>query len=118
VDEKQIPQFEGIQQREGKRVGYRLETPFFAMPRDLAGQPASFKEEVTDAAEPGSPTDEESEIYIDTRKQRPTELAEIYLLSLPLDGQLEAGNTLRTMRPRNGVFDRDLPRDDQRPRSA
>ncbi|MDC3255294.1 hypothetical protein OAV21_02750 [bacterium] len=99
VDEKQIPQFEGIQQREGKRVGYRLETPFFAMPRDLAGQPASFKEEVTDAAEPGSPTDEESEIYIDTRKQRPTELAEIYLLSLPLDGQLEAGNTLRTMPP-------------------
>ncbi len=106
VDETQIPQFEGIQERAGKRVGIRYETASFDMPRDLraAAQPASVistiktqkgytaNSQVTDG-------DVSNYFSLDTRGSRPPDLPEIYYLSWPLRGQLGAVTSLSTDLP-------------------
>lgn len=104
VNEARIPFFEGIQQRvDGLRVGLRLETSSYDLPRDLsvAGLTASLRRDVADArgiADPAGVTDEDVAAYfsLGTRASRPPDLPETYFLSWPLDGQLGVGRTVAT----------------------
>lgn len=103
VNETRIPFFEGIQQRaDGVRVGLRLETPNFDLPRDLsaASLSSSLRSSVATARNvaPGAVTDSDVSAYfsLGTRTSRPTDLPEQYLSALPLDGQLGVGKTVQT----------------------
>ena len=103
VNESQISQFEGIQERAGKKVGIRYETVSFDMPRDLraAVQPASVISSIQTAkgyttAAMVTDADVNGYFSLDTRESRPTDLQEIYYPVWPLGGQLGAGMTLTT----------------------
>lgn len=103
VNESQISQFEGIQERGGKKVGIRYETVSFDMPRDLraAVQPASVISSIQTAkgyttAAMVTDADVNGYFSLDTRDSRPTDLQEIYYPVWPLGGQLGAGSTLTT----------------------
>ena len=105
VNETRIPFFEGIQQRaDGLRVGLRLETANFDLPRDLsaASLSSSLRSSVATAHTPPIPpadvTDSDVAAYfsLGTRSSRPTDLPEQYLSALPLDGQLGVGKTVQT----------------------
>lgn len=104
VNEARIPFFEGVQQRaDGLRVGLRLETSSYDLPRDLSvgGLSASLRRDVAAArgiADPAKVTDEDVATYfsLGTRASRPPDLPETYFLSWPLDGQLGVGRTVAT----------------------
>jgi hypothetical protein len=103
VNETRIPFFEGIQQRaDGVRVGIRLETANFDLPRDLsaASLSSSLRSSVATARNvaPAEVTDSDVSAYfsLGTRSSRPSDLPEQYLSALPLDGQLGVGKTIRT----------------------
>jgi hypothetical protein len=103
VNEARIPFFEGIQQRaDGVRVGLRLETPNFDLPRDLssASLSSSLRSSVATARNvaPADVTDSDVSAYfsLGTRGSRPPDLPEQYLSALPLDGQLGVGKTVQT----------------------
>lgn len=93
VDPQRIPFFEGIKERNGKRVGLRLESVAYTMPRkiDAASQAALL-------ADPAYPSLTESGItdFLLARQSRPPSLAEIYHLSWPMNGAVGAGKTLET----------------------
>lgn len=104
VDETRIPYLDGIQERsDGTRVGLRLETVTFDLPRDLSAAhlSASLRGKVATAqgvANPADVADADVLAYfaLASRTSRPPDLPETYYLSWPLDGQLGVGRTMGT----------------------
>jgi len=115
VDPAQIPFYEGIKERNGKRVGVRLESVAFDMPRTLADETQADLLDVIEATAASSTTtwgDAASHAYIDRNdlnaiaaavdsyltftSGRPSSLQEAYDLQLSLDGSLGGGKTVRT----------------------
>jgi hypothetical protein len=100
VDEARIPFFEGIEERDGKRVGRRLETVAYDMPRQMDPvTQADLLDEVAAAFGLTNLNDvAQSNIvtYVDSRQSRPPELAEDYHLSWPLEGGLGPHCIVRT----------------------
>lgn len=104
VNETRIPYLDGVQQRsDGTRVGLRLETVTFDLPRDLSAAhlSASLRSKVATAqgiANPAEVVDGDVLDYfaLASRTSRPPDLPETYHLSWPLDGQLGLGRTVGT----------------------
>lgn len=104
VDETRIPYLDGVQQRaDGTRVGLRLETVSFDLPRDLSAAhlSASLRGKVATAqgiANSAELADGDVLAYFDlgARTSRPPDLPETYHLSWPLDGQLGVGKSVST----------------------
>jgi hypothetical protein len=104
IDETRIPYYEGIQQRaDGTKVGLRLETVSFDLPRDMSAAhlSPSLRSSVAQAqgvADPAAVSDADVTAYfsLDSRTSRPPDLPELYYLSWPLEGQLGVGKTLGT----------------------
>ena len=104
IDETRIPYYEGIQQRaDGTKVGLRLETVSFDLPRDMSAAhlSASLRNSVAKAqglVDPAAVSDADVTAYfsLDSRTSRPPDLPELYYLSWPLEGQLGVGKTLGT----------------------
>ncbi|MBB08140.1 MAG: hypothetical protein CMN03_07730 [Roseibacillus sp.] len=115
VDPAQIPFFEGIKKRNGKRVGVRLESVAFDMPRTLADDTQADLLDVIEATAASNTTtwsDATSHADIDRNdlnaiaaavdsyltftSGRPSSLQEAYDLQLSLDGNLGEGKTVRT----------------------
>jgi hypothetical protein len=114
VDPAKIPFFEGVRERNGKRVGTRLEAVAYDMPRktDVASQSTGSGDLIDMiVAESSSPvtnwasgkglyltraavTPAAIESYLLFRSIRPPALKEVYALSLPLVGSLAAGQTV------------------------
>lgn len=115
VDQARIPFFEGVKERNGKRVGLRLEAVAYDMPRKT--DPASQSSGAGDlidmiVAESTSPvTDWASgknlyanraavtpaaiDSYLLFRSIRPPALKEIYATNLPVSGALGAGQSVQ-----------------------
>jgi hypothetical protein len=96
VDQARIPFFEGIKERNGKRVGLRLEAVAYDMPRklDAASQAALLDDEAyPDLQEAGI------EDFLISSAIRPPTLTESYHLSWPMTGAIGSGKTLRTSDP-------------------
>jgi hypothetical protein len=101
LDETKIPYFEGIETRGGKRVGRRLESVSYDLPRN--GDPttqSALRDEVA-AADPGiggpdNVTSADIEAFLDAQTSRPPDLVESYHLSWPLQGSLGPEAVLRT----------------------
>lgn len=121
VNPAQIPIFEGVKERNGKRVGIRIEAIAFDMPRDTSSaaqsddDPDDTNDDLLDmiVAESTSPstkwlsgkdlypdrasvTPSAIDSYLLFRGIRPPALEENYLMSLPVDGALGAGKTVQT----------------------
>lgn len=121
VNPRRIPYFEGIKERKGKRVGLRLQTVAYDMPRDLSLAAQSEDPVTTESddlidmivAESTSPetrwatgqalypdrsaVDQAAiDSYLLFRSLRPPPLKEAYRLRLPLGGALGSGKTVRT----------------------
>jgi hypothetical protein len=105
VDPDQIPIFEGIKERNGKRVGLRLESVAFDMPRDISvnsqsdDDPTDSEDDLVDiiaaslstGANPATRSDvDENTIdsYLVSSSLRPSTLKEVYLKNLLCDGAL------------------------------
>jgi hypothetical protein len=94
LDPARVPFFEGIRERNGRRVGLRIESVAFDMPRklDATSQAALINDSANaglDAA--GIPS------FLVSRQVRPPALREVYALSLDLQGTLGASGTLTTV---------------------
>ncbi|WOO41008.1 hypothetical protein [Rubellicoccus peritrichatus] len=90
VNEEKIPLFEGIENRGNKRVGLRLESGAYDMPRkaDIVTQ-AAIKDLVVDAgaaADPDNILESEVLTFINAQSLRPSDLVEDYYKSWTLDG--------------------------------
>jgi hypothetical protein len=114
VDPARIPFFEGVKERNGKRVGQRIEAVAYDMPRriDASSQTtgtgdlldmivAESTSPVTDWASGAglyttraSVTPAAIESYLLFRSIRPPGLKEVYSLTVPLAGSLAAGQSL------------------------
>ena len=115
VDPARIPFFEGIKERNGKRVGQRIEAVAYDMPRkaDSVSQ-SSGSNDLLDAivAESTSPvttwasgaglyttraavTAAAIESYLLFRSIRPPGLKEVYSMSMPLSGAITPGGSLQ-----------------------
>ncbi|SKA75991.1 hypothetical protein SAMN02745166_00105 [Prosthecobacter debontii] len=94
VDPARIPFFEGIKERNGKRVGVRMESVAYDMPRkmDATSQAAIL----SDPAYPGL-TAAGLPAFLVSRTVRPPSLKEVYALSVDLAGTLGASGTLSTI---------------------
>ncbi|MGJ8640237.1 MAG: hypothetical protein ACSHYA_12680 [Opitutaceae bacterium] len=107
VDPAQIPYFEGIQERNGKRVGLRIQSVAYDMPRklDLTTQSALVTKAA--AAVPPETLAGEADVldYLIQSNLRPSTLVEDYHLSLILEGALGAGKTVQTAADRPLVLD-------------
>ncbi|NQU39642.1 MAG: hypothetical protein HQ523_06795 [Lentisphaerae bacterium] len=91
VDAARIPFFEGIKERRGKRVGLRLESVAYDMPRKLDAVSQAELLAVTNLVGEAAVRD-----YLASQQGRPPKLAETYHLDWPLDGLIGAGQTLQT----------------------
>lgn len=98
VDHAQIPYFEGIEERDGKRVGLRIESVAYDMPRKL--DPTAQADLVAKAAVAVPPVSLTSETdvmnYVISSQLRPSTLEEDYHFSHLLEGALGVGKTVRT----------------------
>jgi len=94
IDPARIPFFEGIKERNGKRVGVRMESVTYDMPRkmDAVSQAAIL----SDPAYPGL-TPAGLPAFLVSRTVRPPSLKEVYALSLDLAGTLGPSGTLTTI---------------------
>ena len=92
VDPAQIPFFEGIKERNGKKVGIRLEAVAYDMPRKLDA--TSQTELLADAAYPSLTDADGIAAFLRSRPARPSSLAEAYHLSWPMSGPVGAGQTV------------------------
>lgn len=122
VDRNRIPFFEGISERNGKRIGIRLDAVAFDMPRDISAaaqsdsDPLDSNQDLIDfiVAESMSPSSrwfsganlypnrgsvDEAAIdsYLLFRGLRPPTLKESYKLSLLLEGAIGSGKTVKTL---------------------
>ncbi len=97
VDETKIPFYEGIEERNGKRIGRRLETTSYDLPRkmDTATQSAL-------AAKEGLTTEDAVRAFVNGQSSRPPTLAENYALAWPLAGGLGPDAIVRTSQPALG----------------
>ena len=94
LDEAKIPYFEGIEERDGKLVGRRIESVAYDLPRklDLVTQAAL-------ATAHGLSTAAELQAYVNGQTKRPPELVEDYYLTWPLEGTLEPNGEVHTASP-------------------
>lgn len=92
VDEAKIPYFEGIQERGGKKVGQRVETAFFDLPREMDATTQSAL--VAAAGLDGS--EEATTDYVNAQTSRPAALVETYHLKWELAGGLGPDAIVRT----------------------
>ena len=91
VDPARIPFFEGVKERNGKKVGIRFEAVAYDMPRklDAASQDALLNDEAyPDLTEAGIAD------FLLARNGRPPSLAETYHFSWPMGGAAGPGQTL------------------------
>ena len=122
VDEKRIPFFEGIKERSGKKIGIRLESVAFDMPRDTSrsaqedpDQQDGILDDLIDFIVAESTNSSSNwkdgaglyptrtdvtpaaiESYLLFRSLRPPTLKEVYHSTLRCEGALGAGKTVRT----------------------
>ena len=106
VDETKIPYFEGIEERGGKRVGVRLESIGFDMPRmNSISSQADLLDEIvalsdSDAlVELGDVTDADVLNYVNSRSGRPPQLVEDYHQSWAFTGGFGPNQTVQTSSP-------------------
>lgn len=124
VDQAKIPFFEGVRERNGKRVGVRIEAVTYDMPRntDVAAQSSGAGDLpdmiVAESVNPATRWLSGAGIYpnrasvtpaaIDSfllfRSVRPPALKEVYRLSVAVNGAIGAGKTVAT-RPGSVVLD-------------
>ena len=114
LDPARIPIFEGIKQRNGKRVGVRYGSVAFDMPRDISansqsdGDTSDNENDLLDiialtlstaTATVTRDAIDETEIdsYLTSRSLRPSTLKEVYHRKLLCDGALGAGKTVQTI---------------------
>ncbi|MFT6179563.1 MAG: hypothetical protein ACJAQT_004129 [Akkermansiaceae bacterium] len=91
IDPERIPFFEGIKERNGKRVGIRVEAVAYDLPRKLDA--ASQDALLNDVAYPGL-TEAGIGDFLLGRSGRPPSLSESYNLSWPMGGSVGPGQTL------------------------
>ncbi|MFM1770769.1 MAG: hypothetical protein RJA22_3298 [Verrucomicrobiota bacterium] len=98
LDEAQIPYYEGIQERGGKKVGIRFETVGFDMPRDNGtnAQSAAFLQRAGGTTNVAQVTDAQVSAYLAGQSSRPPDLNEAYHDRWPLAGRFGPGNTIGT----------------------
>ncbi len=96
LDESQIPYYEGILERGGKRVGIRYETVAFDMPRDNSRGAQSDEFLLTVYDSEGGITDGDVYDYLAGQETRPPSLNEVYHDSWGLSGDFGPGNVIRT----------------------
>ena len=99
LDEAQIPFYEGIQERGGKKVGIRYETAFFDMPRlyGAGAQDTNFLQRIAGPTKPVDQlTDRDIQGYLAAQGSRPPELREAYALQFPLLGVFAPGQAIGT----------------------
>ena len=101
INEEKISYFEGIEERGGKKVGRRIETVSYDMPRDFTpATQTTLAAEV--AAALGSSTEAKNIIYINSLQARTPNLTEAYYRSWQLEGGLGPDAVLRTATARSG----------------
>lgn len=93
VDPAKVPFYEGVRERNGKRVGMRIEAVTYDMPRkmDAVSQSAIL----SDPAYPGL-TAAGLPAFLISRSVRPPSLREVYELSLNLSGTMGPSGTVST----------------------
>lgn len=91
IDPERIPFFEGIKERNGKRVGIRVEAVAYDLPRKLDA--VSQDALLNDVAYPGL-TEAGIGDFLLGRSGRPPSLSESYNLSWPMGGSVGPGQTL------------------------
>jgi hypothetical protein len=91
VDPERIPFFEGIKERNGKRVGIRVEAVAYDLPRKLDA--ASQDALLNDANYPNLAGADLADFLLG-RSGRPPTLAETYNFSWPMGGNVGPGQTL------------------------
>ena len=100
VSESQIPFFEGIEERGGKKVGVRFETAFFDMPRNWteASQRPELLQAVQQELKLGTNTVDARNLFdfLAARPSRPPQLNEVYWDRWPLEGTWAPGGGART----------------------
>ena len=103
VDEEKIPFFEGVETRGGKRIGRRIETISYDMPRkiDIVTQADLLDDvvnasEIDDINEEAEVTEADIENFINSRSSRPIDLEEKYHLVWPLQGAVAPGVVVGT----------------------
>jgi len=103
LDESQIPYYEGIVERGGKKVGVRYETVTYDLPRDnsVAAQSTNFLNLVLASSTNGYTnilqiTDADVSVYLASRESRPPSLQEVYYQEWPLAGAFGPGNRVGT----------------------
>ncbi len=96
VDQAKIPFFEGVKERNGKRVGLRIEATSYDMPRKLDATSQSAL--LNDPAYPGLTASGLSDFLV-SRSTRPPSLKEVYDLTWPMAGSLGSGQTVTTANP-------------------
>jgi hypothetical protein len=98
LNEEQIPYYEGIQERGGKKVGVRYETVAFDLPRDNGtnAQSAAFLQRAGGTTNVAQVTDAQVSAYLAGQSSRPPDLNEAYHDRWPLAGRFGPGNTIGT----------------------
>lgn len=103
LDESQIPFYEGIVERGGKKVGVRYETVTYDLPRDnrVSSQSTNFLNLVLASSTNGYTnlaqiTDADVSAYLASRDSRPPSLEEVYYKEWPLAGVFGPGNHVGT----------------------
>ena len=91
IDPQKIPFFEGIKERNGKRVGLRLEAVAYDMPRKL--DEISQAALLADEAYPDLTNASQIEDFLISRSIRPPSLAEVYDYSVSMTGAVGSGKT-------------------------
>jgi parvulin-like peptidyl-prolyl isomerase len=98
VNEAKVSFYKGILERGGKRVGLRIETVGYDLPRafDPATQQALVNTVATalSIANPGDVTAANIQQWVEDQSTRPTSLVESYEYHWPLAGSLTAGGEL------------------------
>jgi hypothetical protein len=97
INPDQIPFFEGVKERKGKRVGIRIESVAYDMPRKFDA--VSQADLLNDEAYPELIDETGILAFLIGRTTRPPTLEEVYELSWPLTGQVGSGNTISTTAP-------------------
>lgn len=104
VNEEKIPFYEGIEQREGKRVGVRFESTSYDMPRDyvptaqeaIRSQVGDFIRQTDAGFLDVDLTAYQVQLWVEQQATRPISLTENYRLRFPLVGGLGVNKELRT----------------------
>jgi hypothetical protein len=98
LNETQIPYFEGIEERGGKKVGIRYESVAFDLPRDnrTNAQSSAFLQRAGGTTNLSQVTDAQVSAYLAGLTSRPPDLREVYWDRWPLAGVFGPGNSIGT----------------------